>query len=718
MMALGCVRTEAVTCPDDRTCPAGSLCHPTLPLCVSRAAELGCEGKADGDPCVASDDPGICETGFCISGCGDGEADDGEECDDGNFRSHDGCSSACLLEQRSWIEWHPEWVGRGDHVLGYHGERKELVMHGGSDDVQSFNDQWTRDANRTWTRSPAPLGIRTQAMMAYDSKRKKLVLFGGSGISGGASGDLSDTWEYDGTWTQVFPTVSPPARRAGQMTYDAVRERIVLFSGRMTGGLHPSDLWEYDGTTWVQITATSSTGALPGGRAFGAFAWDAARNRIVMFCGHSVGTYNDLWEYSNATWTSISMTGVTRPARRWAAAFAYSPARSKLVLYGGTADGTDVAADTWEYDGTWTPSVTPLIPPARANASFTFDPDRTALVLVGGLSAAGVRHDDAWEYTSEGKWVDVSPRLFPSARFVRATYDAARGQVVLFGGYGKSGTILGDTWIFDGTKWTEPVLSAPPPLTRYNQQLSYDAARDRVVMFGGARVGSILTDTHEWNGSAWATVPATGPPARAIAAMADTRGPGVMMFSGLVLPGGASSYRDTWEFDGMTWTQGTIPDELVATFGAAAAYDAVNERTIVVATDGTTWAYADHAWTQIATEGPSTRVYASMVYDPWLERIVLYGGSSPSGLDDYADLWELVGERWHKVPLFGAQPAVRSRPGFSALPAQRSLLLFGGVGLEDTWYLRYISETADEICGNDVDDDTDRQIDDADPDCP
>lgn len=720
--ALGCVRTGSVTCPDDRTCPTDTLCHPTLPLCVTAAAELGCDGKADGDPCLAGADPGICETGFCIPGCGDGDADDREECDDGNFRSHDGCSSSCLLEQRSWIEWHPDWLGRSHHMLAYHEERKELVMHGGADDVDAFDDQWTRDADLNWTQSVPPIGIRTQPAVAYDSKRKKIVLFGGSGISGSMSGDLGDTWEYDGTWTQVSPPVSPPARRGGQMTYDAVRERMVLFSGRTGGGTHSGDLWEYDGTTWLQITATSSTGTLPGGRIFAAFAWDAARQKIVMFGGQSVGTYTDLWEYSNAIWTSIPLVPNAPPAPRYGASFAYSPARGKLVLYGGIVNNANVAADTWEYDGTWTQGVSALSPPARAHATFAYDTDRSALVLVSGLAAAGSRHVDAWEYTSAGKWVDVSPRLFPPARQVRATYDTTRGQVVLFGGYGKAGNVLNDTWIFDGTRWTEPALSAAPPLTRYNQQLTYDEARDRVVMFGGARSGSLLTDTLEWDGSSWGTVQPTalpsGPEPRANAAMADITGPGVMMFSGLLLPGGGGSYRETWEFDGTTWTLGTTPDDLLATFGASAAYDALNERTIVVATDGTTWAYADHAWTQITTVGPSVRIHASMVYDPWLQRIVLYGGTSLNGGDDYGDLWELAGDVWHQVPLFGAQPPVRTRPGFSALPALRSLLLFGGVGFDDTWYLRYISATVDEICDNGVDDDTDRQIDDADPDCP
>ena len=43
--------------------------------------------------------------------------------------------------------------------------------------------------------------------MAYDSVRKKVVLFGGYPLGGGTIGD---TWEWDGTdWTQVADS---PAR--------------------------------------------------------------------------------------------------------------------------------------------------------------------------------------------------------------------------------------------------------------------------------------------------------------------------------------------------------------------------------------------------------------------------------------------------------------------------------------------------------------------------
>jgi fibro-slime domain-containing protein len=37
-------------------------------------------------------------TGACSTACGDGNIDDGEECDDGNGQDHDGCSSTCMVE--------------------------------------------------------------------------------------------------------------------------------------------------------------------------------------------------------------------------------------------------------------------------------------------------------------------------------------------------------------------------------------------------------------------------------------------------------------------------------------------------------------------------------------------------------------------------------------------------------------------------------------------
>ena len=85
----------------------------------------------------------------------------------------------------------------------------------------------------------------------YDSRRGMVVVFGGLG----GDGNLGDTWGFDGTrWTKLSDS-GPEARSMGHLAYDARRERIVLFGGRTS---YPdgdkNDTWEFDGTQWRAVT--------------------------------------------------------------------------------------------------------------------------------------------------------------------------------------------------------------------------------------------------------------------------------------------------------------------------------------------------------------------------------------------------------------------------------------------------------------------------------
>jgi len=79
--------------------------------------------------------------------------------------------------------------------------------------------------------------------MAYDSARKRVVLFGGANVAGQ---DLGDTWEWDGVeWTQVA-TTGPASRDATAMAYDKARSKVVLFAGEVHGVIQ-QDTWEWTG---------------------------------------------------------------------------------------------------------------------------------------------------------------------------------------------------------------------------------------------------------------------------------------------------------------------------------------------------------------------------------------------------------------------------------------------------------------------------------------
>ena len=68
----------------------------------AEAPTSACDGKADGEPCGAEGSNRICLSGACLSShCGDGwvDAGMGEECEDLNYVSGDGCS-ACRYDCR------------------------------------------------------------------------------------------------------------------------------------------------------------------------------------------------------------------------------------------------------------------------------------------------------------------------------------------------------------------------------------------------------------------------------------------------------------------------------------------------------------------------------------------------------------------------------------------------------------------------------------------
>src|SRR5688572_14048139 len=131
-------------------------------------------------------------------------------------------------------------------------------------------------AQVTWTRSSMFEG-RWGHAMAHDSVRGRVVLFGGHD----GSGELSETWEWDGsTWSQRSPATIPAARHRHAMSYDAARGRAVLFGG-MSGTAPLSDTWEWDGTNWIQRFPTTS----PPARYGHALAFDRTRARATLFGG-------------------------------------------------------------------------------------------------------------------------------------------------------------------------------------------------------------------------------------------------------------------------------------------------------------------------------------------------------------------------------------------------------------------------------------------------
>jgi cysteine-rich repeat protein len=83
--------------------PAGAGCGVSGDCCSASCVLGTCQTACcvgNGAACLLGTDccNGVCNLGFCQAGCGDGVVAAGEQCDDGNSLSGDGCSTACTGE--------------------------------------------------------------------------------------------------------------------------------------------------------------------------------------------------------------------------------------------------------------------------------------------------------------------------------------------------------------------------------------------------------------------------------------------------------------------------------------------------------------------------------------------------------------------------------------------------------------------------------------------
>jgi hypothetical protein len=273
--------------------------------------------------------------------------------------------------------------------------------------------------------------------MAYDTATGGIVLFGGSANSN----DLNDTWTFNGTtWAQLSPTTSPPARAYASMAYDPATGGVVLFGGSGTSS-DLSDTWTFNGTTWAQLSPATSPRARDGA----SMAYDPATGDMVLFGGSANSSdLNDTWTFNGKTWTQLSPA--TSPPARWYASMAYDPATGDMVLFGGSGNSSDLN-DTWTFNGTtWTQLSPATSPPVRDSASIAYDPTTGDMVLFGG-SANSSDLNDTWVF-NDTTWARLSPATSPPVRDSACmAYDTATGSIVLFGGESNS-VNLSDTWTF------------------------------------------------------------------------------------------------------------------------------------------------------------------------------------------------------------------------------------------------------------------------------
>lgn len=207
----------------------------------------------------------------------------------------------------------------------------------------------------------------------------------------------------------------------------------------------------------------------------------------------------------------------------------------------------------------------------------------------------------------------------------------------------------------DPGTWEQAAPKVLNPAPRDGAGMTYDTAHERVVLFGGYGNGGWSNElwVHETNGErGWHLLDSgTGPSARSDHGMVvdPVRGR-TFVYGGLNL---SDYYGDLWSVE--------------------------------MTSEGAVWQSID------AGAGPGPRASHTMVYDPPRDRMLLFGGTGPSGRKN--DLWELSlsgTPTWTLLATSGGPPSPRSDHAAVYDRLGDRMIVYGGEGaseLHDTWSL-------------------------------
>jgi cysteine-rich repeat protein len=534
---------------------------------------------------------------------------------------------------------------RTRHGMVYDASRGVMVLYGGQCSANlsgPCSDTWEYDGV-DWTEvvTATSPGGRHSFGMAYDGGRGVTVIFAGFRRVMPPSTD-AQTWEYDGLdWVQRAPATAPPARERLVMAYDADRARVVMFGGLCSSDdACPATTWRWSGTSWTSTTPSTS----PPTRWDSGMTYDPVRQRIVMYGGGTGAPedslyLDDTWEWNGSAWSAVA--GAAQPGARAGQGMAHHAGLGQTVLVDGAPE---LAGDTWGLaEGVWVPRQ----PVARTAPALAHDRVRGVTVLFGGRDPElGAELDDTWELDGVN-WIRRSPVASPVARQQhQLVFDPSGARTILFGGQGDLVDRLQDTWAWDGQAWTELAPAVSPP-GRRGAAMALEEGTGRIVLFGGDGDSADLDDTWELDGDTWTqvgTAQAPSPRNRAALAFDPARGQ-------LVLFGGyddAGARNDLWAYDGVNWTEvtpaGASPSPRS---GAQLAYHEAGNLLLLFGGCASilecfedTWMLLPGGWVEVTPPaGPSARAQAGIAYDARWRGLVVFSGSGRFADGVHPDTW-------------------------------------------------------------------------------
>ncbi len=329
------------------------------------------------------------------------------------------------------------------------------------------------------------------------------------------------------------------------------------------------------------------------------------------------------------------------------------------------------------------------LPSARSYASTVFDSVTNQIIMFdGGPGPSGAAsNNDLWRLSNANgigvpAWTQVSVSGGPAARLLQsAVYSPSTNRMIIFGGgLGSTSPCANDVWALTNANgnggspaWTQLSPSGSAPSAREGHVAGYDDTNNRMIAFGGDGCFPSIVYNDVWvltnaNGAsgtpAWIQLSPTGtvpPPTGLARGFYDSANNRLVFFGGLPNNLNNSPVNNVYVLSNAnglggtpTWTQltpsGTLPP---GRYAPSVIYDAASNRMVVFGgSNGSAmndaWVLTNAnglggtpAWTQLAPAGgpPLSRQGHMTVYDPASNRMTVFGGGTGNG--NLNDVWVL-----------------------------------------------------------------------------
>jgi len=302
-------------------------------------------------------------------------------------------------------------------------------------------------------------------------------------------------------------------------------------------------------------------------------------------------------------------------------------------------------------------------PLPRSGHEMVYDTENNQVIMFGGEVSGGnlVDFEATLIFSSQNQmWTKLSDINSPEGRtHHRMVYNSLTGKIFLFGGISNTEyALFNDTWVFDPItdEWTE-LHPANSPSGRSAHAMYFDPEFNEVVLYGGVTSPSSVSSemwVYNFNANNWNQIyPTYGGPGVGYghSFVYDENKQVGVFFGGRF--GNMYLRDDIWFFNrsSISWVKKYLISKPLARYYTGMVYNPTDANFIMFGGDnediplralGDTWIFSaqSNVWSEIETStSPPPRCKHAMVFDQYLDKVILFGGLGESFSVTYDDLW-------------------------------------------------------------------------------